>query len=224
MEKVLDTLNFQMRKNKKNVILFLDYAPECNFKEYNFTFAAASYWNHSKFLNKVLKEVNALRYCTYEWWFICLRNCKDIDILQAIIWLTDARNEVNVETIKNCFAKCGFTEQTIEDEDDIVDEEFNASFNKLADSECDMTGEEYVDFNIKTCSSLPTINSVIVDWKLSSVKASVIKYLRKECCDLNEVASDNDDGKDDDDDDDGDANSKAVEIAEIGTREALTIG
>ena len=154
-----------------------------------------------------------------------MRNCKDIDILQAIIWLTDARNEVNVETIKNCFAKCSFTEQTIEDEDDIVDEEFNASFNKLADSECDMTGEEYVDFNIKTCSSLSTINSVIVDWKLSSVKASVIKYLRKECCDLNEVASDNDDGKDDDDDDDdGDANSKAVEIAEIGTREALTIG
>ena len=145
--------------------------------------------------------------------------------------MTDARKEVNVETIKNCFAKCGFTEQTIEDEDDIVDEEFNASFNKLADSECDMTGEEYVDFNIKTCSSLPTINSVIVDWKLSSVKASVIKYLRNECCDLNEVASDNDDGKDDDDDydddddddDDDDANSKAVEIAEIGTREALTM-
>ena len=44
MEKVLDTLNFQMRKKKKNVILFLDYAPECNFKECNFTFAAASYW------------------------------------------------------------------------------------------------------------------------------------------------------------------------------------
>ena len=139
--------------------------------------------------------------------------------------MTDARKEVNVETIKNCFAKCGFTEQTIEDEDDIVHEEFNASFNKLADSECDMAGEEYVDFNIKTCSSLPTINSVIVDWKLSSVKASVIKYLRNECCDLNEVASDNDDGKDDDDDydDDDDANSKAVEIAEIGTLEALTM-
>ena len=50
------------------------------------------------------------------------------------------------------------------------------------------------------------------------------EYLRKECGDLNEVASDNDDVKDDDDDDDdGDANSKDVEVVEIGTGETLTI-
>ena len=48
------------------------------------------------------------------------------------------------------------------------------------------------------------------------------KYLRKECSDLNEVASDNDDEKDDDDDDD-DVNSKDVEVVEIGTDEALTM-
>ena len=44
------------------------------------------------------------------------------------------------------------------------------------------------------------------------------EYLRKECGDLNEVASDNDDDKDDDD-----ANSKNVEVVEIGTGEALTM-
>ena len=38
------------------------------------------------------------------------------------------------------------------------------------------------------------------------------------CGDLNEVASDNDDDKDDDD-----ANSKDVEVVEIGTGEALTM-
>ena len=43
------------------------------------------------------------------------------------------------------------------------------------------------------------------------------KYLRKECGDLNEEASDNDDDKDDDDD----ANSKDAEVVEIGTGEAL---
>ena len=48
------------------------------------------------------------------------------------------------------------------------------------------------------------------------------EYLRKECGDLNGVASDNDDDKDEDDDDD-DANSKDVEVVEIGTGEALTI-
>ena len=48
------------------------------------------------------------------------------------------------------------------------------------------------------------------------------EYLSKECTDLNEVASDNDDVKDDDDDD-GDANSKGVEVVEIDTGETLTI-
>ena len=45
------------------------------------------------------------------------------------------------------------------------------------------------------------------------------KYPRKECGDLNEVASDNGDDKDDDDD----ANSKDPEVAEISTGEALTM-
>ena len=44
-------------------------------------------------------------------------------------------------------------------------------------------------------------------------------YLRKECGDLNEVVSDNDDDKNDDDD----ANSKDVEVVESGTGEALTM-
>ena len=55
--------------------------------------------------------------------------------------------------------------------------------------------------------------------RLSSVKACVTEYLRKECADLNKVASDNDDGKDDNDD----ANSKDAEVVEIGTGEALTV-
>ena len=45
------------------------------------------------------------------------------------------------------------------------------------------------------------------------------EYLRKECGDLHEVASDIDDVKDDDDD----ANSKDVEVVEIGTGETLTM-
>ena len=46
------------------------------------------------------------------------------------------------------------------------------------------------------------------------------EYLRKECGDQNEMASDNDDDKDDDD---YDANSKDVEVVEISTGEALAI-
>ena len=46
------------------------------------------------------------------------------------------------------------------------------------------------------------------------------EYLRKECGDLNEVASDNDDDKDDDDDD---ASTKDAEVVEISTGEPLTM-
>ena len=46
------------------------------------------------------------------------------------------------------------------------------------------------------------------------------EYLRKECGDLNDVASDNDNVKDNDDDD---ANSKDVEVVEIDTSEILTM-
>ena len=65
---------------------------------------------------------------------------------------------------------------------------------------------------------------MIFNWNFQSiatftVKLFVPKYLRKECGDLNEVASDNDDDKDDDDD----ANSKDVEVVEISTGEALTM-
>ena len=63
-----------------------------------------------------------------------------------------------------------------------------------------------------------------MNWNFQSIATSTVppfvaEYLRKECGDLNEVASDNDDDKDDDDD----ANSKDVEVVEISTGEALTM-
>ena len=53
------------------------------------------------------------------------------------------------------------------------------------------------------------------------VQPFLAEYLRKECVDLKEVASDN--VVKDDDDDDDDANSKDVEVVEIGTGETLAI-
>ena len=53
----------------------------------------------------------------------------------------------------------------------------------------------------------------------------LVRYLQKECGDLNEVTSDNngDKNNDDDDDDDDDANSEDIEVVEIGTGEAPTM-
>ena len=94
---------------------------------------------------------------------------------------------------------------------------WNSIEMEFADSECDMSAEEYADFDVEKCSSLPAVNSDKVDWRVSSVKGCVTEYLRKEWGDLNEVTSDNDGDKDDD------ANSKDVEVVEIGTGKALTM-
>ena len=51
------------------------------------------------------------------------------------------------------------------------------------------------------------------------VQPFVAKYLRKECGDLNKMASDNDYDKDNDDD----TNSKDVEVVKIDTAETLTV-
>ena len=116
---------------------------------------------------------------------------KGVDIPQAITWVAGAWEEDSVTTIKNCFAKCG-------SEEDICDEEFDVLFKELAaDSECDMTAEEYIDFDVETCSSLPAINADMVDWRVSSVQNCVAEYLRKESGeDPVKVVSDSDDEDD----------------------------
>ena len=90
-----------------------------------------------------------------------------------------------------------------------MDEELNSLSN---DSECDMTAEEYVDFDVETSSSLPAINSDMVNWRVNWVKNCGTEYLRQECVDLNEVVSDNDN-----------VNSKDVKVVEIDICGGLTI-
>ena len=107
---------------------------------------------------------------------------KGVDILQAITWVAGAWKEVSVSTIKNCFANCGIiTERQSGSEEGISDEKFDVLFKELtADSECDMTAEECIDFDVQTCSSLLAINVDMVDWRVSSVQNCIAEYLRKE--------------------------------------------
>ena len=234
MEKVLDTLNHQMRKQGRKVILFLDNAtvhPTLFIDMYSnikIVFIPNNTTSCLQPLDAGIIQSFKTKYRKKWMRYVIARInddltaseiAKGIDILQAITWVADSWKEVSVETIKNCFAKCGITDQIGQDQDDLVDEEFNSLFNELVDPECDMTAEEYADFDVETCSSLPPINSDMVDWRVSSVKACVTEYLQKECGNVNEVSLDSDDDKDDgDDNDDNEVNSKVIEI---GTREAL---
>ena len=93
-------------------------------------------------------------------------------------------------------------------------DEFKALFDELADSS--MTAEEYIDFDIETCSSAPAVNADEVDWKVSSVKKCVSEYLRKEAGIAENHESDRDESEDE-------VQEVEVEPEEISPHDALII-
>ena len=53
---------------------------------------------------------------------------KEVDILQVITWVAAAWKEVSKTTIKNCFAKCGIVQQVFENDESELDDEFAELF------------------------------------------------------------------------------------------------
>ena len=136
IEKLLDILNFQMKKERKIAILFLDnvtvhpasltdtynnikivFLPKNTASSLHPLDAGMIQTFKTKYRKKlmlyVMKRINDDLFAS--------EIAKDIGIFQAIKLVADAWKEGSVETIKNCFAKCCITEHTSEDENDIVD-------------------------------------------------------------------------------------------------------
>ena len=141
IEKVLETLNRQMVKEERNIILFLDNAtvhptslvdkfinikvvslPKNTTSRLQPLDAGITHSFKSKYREKLIHSGIA----RVKEDLLASEITKQIDVLQAIKWVAKAQKEVTAETIKNCFAECGFTKETSEIEDDIVDEEFTA--------------------------------------------------------------------------------------------------
>ena len=55
---------------------------------------------------------------------------KEVDILKAIRWIQEAWVSVSEDTIRKCFQKCGFTNDTFA-ELDINDEEFDSLVEEI---------------------------------------------------------------------------------------------
>ena len=118
MEKVLETLNRQMVKEERNIILFLDNAtvhptslvdtfssikvvflPKNTTSSLQPLDAAIIQSFKSKYRQKLIPYVIA----RIEEDSVASEIPKQIDVLQAIEWVAKAWKEVTVETIKNCF-------------------------------------------------------------------------------------------------------------------------
>lgn len=234
MEKILATLNNQMIKEKRNVVLFLDNAtvhpPSLidKFSNIKIIFLPKNTTSRlqpldagiiqsfkSKYRKRLMRHVLA----RINEDLLVSEIAKEIDVLQAIEWVAKAWDDVTAETIKNCFAKCGFNKTTSEIEDDVVDAEFDELFKELTESNSGsgITAEEYIDFDIETCTSAPVINSDEVDWRASSVQKCVSEYLIKEAgntC-VEEVSSDDERGEN--------IEEKEKDLPDITTYEALAM-
>jgi len=169
MEKIIENLNNQMIKEKRKVILFLDNAtvhpPSLvgKFSNIKIVFLPKNTTSRLQPLDAGIIQSFKCKYRKKLMRFVIARSkddvlaseiTKQVDVLQAIEWIAKAWGEVSVDTIKNCFKKCGFDENSNQDDDDndekVLDEEFKALFDELADSS--MTQEEYIDFDIE-CTS-----------------------------------------------------------------------
>lgn len=79
-----------------------------------------------------------------------------IAILQAIDLVFKSYNEVSLNTIENCFAKCRIVGETAEycvELDDFVDL-FNELTKETDNMDNQMTGDRYANFDNEECTSL----------------------------------------------------------------------
>ena len=185
IEKVLEKLNYIVKLENRNVLLFLDNAPVhpenpvgkyTNVKIEKTTSClppldAGIMKNVKvKYRKKLLGHVIARisNDCSAS------HIAKEIDILQTITWVAAAWKEVSETTIKNCFVRRSIVQQVAENQgSEELDDEFAELFKELTEmneTANNFTAEEYIDSDNEISSFHPPMNLKMVDWKAASIQ------------------------------------------------------
>ena len=96
----------------------------CYPQKHDFTPAAVGCWHNKEFQSEVQREAQALSVNANSDDQNAYETAKEIDVIQALKWITSAWKEVSKDTINNCFAKCDVVEKPAStDNNEDVDEE-----------------------------------------------------------------------------------------------------
>ncbi|XP_041372802.1 tigger transposable element-derived protein 6-like [Gigantopelta aegis] len=179
----LEKLNRQMRRQGRNILLFIDNAPShgCDLRESNVTvkFLPANTTSVLQPLDQGIIKAFKTRYRKHMMRSLILQMedcanvselCKAITVLDAVNWINVAWKETQTTTIVKCFMVCGFpvTSDFDDADDDYADDDDVPLSTLVATISRDINVAEFVDFD----HDIPTENPDTTEWEAQLVTAS----------------------------------------------------
>ena len=159
MVKILSMLDAKMKSQNRNVILFINNAPchppdlKGKFSNINVCFLPKNTTSRLQPLDAGIIQNFKVKYRKLLLKFVISRVndkktaseiVKEVDVLKAIRWVKEARYQVDEETIRKCFRKCGFIPEVCEEfeSNDQIDTESEQLVRHI---DGDASSADYID-------------------------------------------------------------------------------
>ena len=180
MIELLKGINRRMRREQREIILFLDNAG-CHpvslqemFSNIKVVFLPPNTTSRLQPLDAGVIKNFKVRYRKLLLKFVVSRVnrrltapdiAKQVDVLQAIRWIKQAWDEVPEEIVQTCFDKCGFSNvvQNNERSEEEEDQEFAELVRRINQDET--TAKEYVTADQEIPSCEPPVNTTLPNWR-----------------------------------------------------------